>query len=86
MSVVDLSGHEIATDIDPRQRATVAEKLRGVADAIENNGIEVEGFYLIVEMGGIPKGFDSGLTAEHAITMLEREKHHILCMLDGVKV
>ena len=80
MSVVDLSGKPI--DEAP-PKLTLANTLKGVLSRIEDGTMAAENFYLIVDYGTKRHSFDNGITADQAITMLEREKFTILCALEG---
>lgn len=83
MSVVDLSG-KLIDEAPPKP--TLANTLKGVIARIEDGTMAAESFYLIVDCGTKRHSFDNDLTASQAITILERERFHILCMLEGVKV
>ena len=86
MTVVDLSGAPVAGDIPDNQN--LLNLLKRLVVEIESGERVVEDFYLITDRncGKEIRSFDSGLTAQEAITMLEREKFHILCAIEGVKV
>ena len=84
MSVIDLaSGKPVVQDTG---EPIVLRALKSLIKRIEEDGLPAESFYLIVDCGTKRHSFDSGITAEAAITMLERERFHILCMLEGIKV
>ena len=84
MSVVDLAtGEPISSD---GQDPAVLIALRRVLAAAEDGSLALEGFYLIADAGKETRSYDSGLTLESAICMLEREKFRILCMSEGVKL
>ena len=85
MSVVDLSGRPLAGEIPDDQN--LLNLLKRLVAEIESGEREIESFYLITDRdcGKQMHSFDSGLTAQEAITMLEREKFHILCAIEGVK-
>ena len=83
MSVVDLSGKPI--DEAPPV-PNLANTLKDVLRRVEDGTMAAENFYLIVDCGTKRHSFDNGLTADQAITMLEREKFHILCAIEGVKL
>lgn len=83
MSVVDLSTGKTITEAP--EAPTLVNALKGLVKRIEDGTLKVGGFYLIAEAGEQTYSFDNGLTAGDAITILEREKFRILCMLEGVK-
>ena len=61
--------------------------LKDLIARIESGELSVENFYLIAECkSGKTHSFDNELTASEAIVLLEREKFHILCALDGINV
>lgn len=86
MTVVDLSGRPVVGDIPDNENCL--NLLKRLVAEIESGERTVEDFYLILDhdCGKTVGSFDSGLTAQEAITMLEREKFHILCMIEGVKL
>ena len=86
MSVVDLTGRPVTGEVqDDHVLLTLLKRL--VAE-IESGDRVIEDFYLITDRDGGKEmhSFDNGLTAQEAITMLEREKFHILCMIEGIKL
>lgn len=86
MSVVDLStGRPISAE---PKKPPLVEALQGLIERINNGTLELETFYLIAEADGGKErySFDNGLTGSEVITMLEREKFRILCMIEGVNL
>ena len=85
MSVVDLTTRKPVTE-QPKA-PTLVNSLKTVIARIEDGSLDVDGFYVIAQCtDGARHSFDNGLSGEQAITMLEREKFAILCMLEGVKL
>ena len=80
MTVVDLTTRKPVDQGAPKGPALI-EALKRLIERVEGDPTNIESFYLIADNFSA----DNGLTAEQAITMLEREKFRILCMLDGVK-
>jgi len=79
-----------------RQDPGALESLKALVAEVEAGEISVETFYLAVygsrrlDRDGnvtepLTRAYDSGLTIEQAVTLLEREKFRILCAADGVK-
>ena len=82
MTVVNLAtGEPISEAIE---RPNLVAALKSLIERVESGELKVENFYLIVDCGTKRHSFDNELTANQAITLLEREKFHILCMLEGV--
>ena len=85
MSVVDLATGAPITE--PIEKPSLLGALRTLVGRIESGELDVERFYLIAECSsGKTHSFDNDLTASDAIVMLEREKFHILCVLQGIEV
>ena len=85
MTVVELATGKPVTEAIEKPNLLAA--LRGLIERIESGELDVERFYLIVECSsGKTHSFDNRLMASDAIVMLEREKFHILCMLQGIEV
>ncbi len=93
-NVVGTDGKSIDDGAEKHRRG-VEWALRNLLENIESGEIGVEQFYLIAQgdsrllpNGGVSepmmRGYDSGLTIEQAVMMLEREKFRILCAADGI--
>jgi hypothetical protein len=86
MSVVDLNGAPVTGEIPDNEN--LLNLLKRLVTEIESGERVIEDFYLIAgeDGGSRVRSFDNGLTAQAAIIMLEREKFHILCAIEGIKV
>jgi hypothetical protein len=84
MTVVDFATGEPITEAI--EKPNLLNTLRQLVARVESGDLNVENFYLIADCGTKWISFDNGMTAGDAITLLEREKFHILCVLQGIEL